>query len=424
MLTFFIGSDSKALAASQTIAFGRDYSATVEKGVVNKYYFTCTKAGRVTINLDVTDGRACWALYDSDLELLRSAANYSTSSCAVGSNRYVIDLEPGRYELDIWESWPPLAYTVNVQFTSANETYSYENDMYIDVADKAAIPFKKKITGQFAVNDEVDYYKLVVPADGKVTYAVSNKTDSRIIMDICDSQGTAIAGNNFWVEEGSHNYFNTLKKGIYYLRFDSLDKSDSDTGTYYFTIGYEMDMPTSVSAKASGYTSLKVTAKGSGSITGYRIRYKRGSGSYKTVIVKGNKNLSKTLKVVPGTYRVQVQSYCTLNRKNYYSPWSGTKTVNCEVKKPIKLSVKNSSSKALKITAKRGGTVTGYQIRYKKGSGSYKTVTIKGNKSLNMTIKKLKKGSTYKVQVRAYYKYSGKNYYSAWSTTKSVKIRK
>ncbi|MGN0291768.1 MAG: fibronectin type III domain-containing protein, partial [Lachnospiraceae bacterium] len=192
-----------------------------------------------------------------------------------------------------------------------------------------------------------------------------------------------------------------------------------------FTASYEMDGPTNVTAKPSSYKALKVTAKKSGDITGYNIRYRKGSGSWKTVTVKGNKNLSKTITgLTPGSYKVQVRTYCTVSGKNYYSAWSASKSVSCNLSTPTSVKVTNSSSKALKITAKKSGTITGYNIRYKKGSGSWKTVTVKGNKNLNKTIKGLKKGSTYKVQVRTYCTISGKNYPSSWSATKTVKIKK
>ena len=141
--------------------------------------------------------------------------------------------------------------------------------------------------------------------------------------------------------------------------------------------------------------------------------------------VKGNKNLSKSITgLVPGTYKVQVRAYCTASGVNYYSSWSTTQSVSCKPSAPTSVKVTNTSANTLKITAKKSGNITGFSIRYKKDSGAWKTVTVKGNKKLSKSINKLTKGSTYKVQVRTYLTVSGKKYYSSWSTAKSIKINK
>lgn len=77
------------------------------------------------------------------------------------------------------------------------------------------------------------------------------------------------------------------------------------------------------------------------------------------------------------------------------------------------------------VAIKKVSTASGYQIRYsmKKNMASAKKKLVTDNKC---TIKKLKKGKTYYVQVRMYQKesVSGKKTYGPWSKTKTVKIRK
>lgn len=418
MLTFVVGSNQKVLAASSVnISFDKTYSGTTSDGETNKYYFELPKAGRVTINLTST-GLLDWELLDSDYNEIDY--DYHKDS---GTSRLVYDLVPGKYEFDIMEDYydKNVDYTVSVHFVSANETYTYENNMYTDVASKTAIPFNKKITGQIAVNDNIDYYKLEVPTTGKVNFSLISD-ESKVRLTVNNSKDEVLETLYFSKEGNKASY--TLEKGTYYLCFSKVYDYNEYTTVYNFIASYEMDPPTSVTAKRSSYKALKVTAKKAGDITGYQVRYKKGSGSWKTVSVQGNKNLSKTIAVTPGSYKVQVRSYYTTGGKNYYSAWSSSKSVSCTMKTPASVKVTNSSSKALKITAKKSETITGYNIRYKKGSGSWKTVTVKGNKNLNRKIKGLKKGSTYKVQVRTYCTISGKNYPSSWSATKTVKIKK
>lgn len=92
----------------------------------------------------------------------------------------------------------------------------------------------------------------------------------------------------------------------------------------------------------------------------------------------------------------------------------------------VKLSsVKNISSKSIKVTWKKQSGVTGYQVQYSTSSKMKKgkTVTVKKAKATSVTISKLKKGKKYYVRVRAYTKKNGKTKYTAWSGKKSIVFR-
>jgi len=94
-------------------------------------------------------------------------------------------------------------------------------------------------------------------------------------------------------------------------------------------------------------------------------------------------------------------------------------------KKVKGLKVKKKSKTSLKISWKRDKSVSGYQIAMKAGSkGKYKIVkTIKKNKTVSFTKKKLKKGKTYYIKVRAYKKVNGKKIYGAYSKAKKIKLK-
>ena len=74
----------------------------------------------------------------------------------------------------------------------------------------------------------------------------------------------------------------------------------------------------------------------------------------------------------------------------------------------------------------KNAKINGYQVQYStdqtfKGT---KTVTIKKASTTNTTVKKLAKGKGYYVRVRTYQKVGSKTYYSAWSASKNVTIKK
>lgn len=70
-------------------------------------------------------------------------------------------------------------------------------------------------------------------------------------------------------------------------------------------------------------------------------------------------------------------------------------------------------------------TITGYQIRYSTSSKmtGAKTKTVKGYKYTSKKITNLKAKKKYYVQIRTYKTVSGKNYYSSWSSVKSVQTK-
>ncbi len=67
---------------------------------------------------------------------------------------------------------------------------------------------------------------------------------------------------------------------------------------------------------------------------------------------------------------------------------------------------------------------SGYEVRLMIGGTVYKTYSVGRNANLEKTVTGLKKGTTYKVQVRAYKKVNGVgSFYSAWSGAKNVTMK-
>ncbi len=174
-------------------------------------------------------------------------------------------------------------------------------------------------------------------------------------------------------------------------------------------------------------TSSGITVKWSkvSGASGYYVYRKTGSGSYSRIAtIKSGSTVSYTDTAVKSkngtsyTYAVRVYSGSTL------SAYTGKATVRLTA--PTLSSVKNSSSKKLTVKWSKVSSVTGYQIEYStnKNFSNSKTVKVSGASSVSKTITSLTKGKTYYVRVRTYKTVSGTNYYSAWSSTKSVKISK
>lgn len=93
---------------------------------------------------------------------------------------------------------------------------------------------------------------------------------------------------------------------------------------------------------------------------------------------------------------------------------------------PAISSLKNTAAKKMTVKYGRNAKSGGYQIRYslKKTMASSKSVKVNGNKNVTKVIGGLTKGKKYFVQVRAFKKVGNVTYWSAWSTAKTVTIKK
>ena len=84
---------------------------------------------------------------------------------------------------------------------------------------------------------------------------------------------------------------------------------------------------------------------------------------------------------------------------------------------------KNTKGRKLTASWKKASNADGYQIQYAPNK-KFKKAKSKTVKSTAVTLKKLKKKTTYFVRVRAYKAVDGKKVYGKWSGVKKVKIKK
>lgn len=122
-----------------------------------------------------------------------------------------------------------------------------------------------------------------------------------------------------------------------------------------------------------------------------------------------------------GKVTITITSKATTNYK------AATKKITLYVPTKVTISSsKNSASKTLTVKWKKTSVATGYQVQYSTSSKfkSPKNVYVDGRTKVSTKIKKLSKGKTYYVRVRAYYKIGKTRYYSAWSKSLKTKVKK
>ena len=97
-----------------------------------------------------------------------------------------------------------------------------------------------------------------------------------------------------------------------------------------------------------------------------------------------------------------------------------------KVQQPAIKSVTNSASKKMTVKWAKNAKANGYQIQYglKSNFSGAKKWDSKKNSIVSHLFGSLTKGKKYYVRMRTYKKVSGKYYYSTWSPTKTVVIKK
>ena len=154
--------------------------------------------------------------------------------------------------------------------------------------------------------------------------------------------------------------------------------------------------------------TLKPKAKG-------KITYKTGNKKVATVNSKGKVTVKGTGKA---TITVTAKATST------YSKCVKKITVYGVPKKP-EMKKLTAGKKKFTVQWKKDKKADGYQVQYstdKKFKKNVKSVNV-SKKNTKATVKKLKKGKTYRVRVRSYKKINGKKYYSGWGKVKSVKVK-
>lgn len=154
--------------------------------------------------------------------------------------------------------------------------------------------------------------------------------------------------------------------------------------------------------------TLKPKAKG-------KITYKTGNKKVATVNSKGKVTVKGTGKA---TITVTAKATST------YSKCVKKITVYGVPKKP-EMKKLTAGKKKFTVQWKKDKKADGYQVQYstdKKFKKNVKSVNV-SKKNTKATVKKLKKGKTYRVRMHSYKKINGKKYYSGWGKVKSVKVR-
>ena len=247
------------------------------------------------------------------------------------------------------------------------------------------------------------------------------------VYDSANDTTCNVCGYKREVSDHQHNYIDMIVSADEYDVGYTMHYCEGCGASYTDTY----TAPTAkLSLKCAARTAAaeKLGWKKVGNANGYQVQISTKDGkkwsTYATL--KNNATVSYTFKKLAAgyNYKFRVRFYITVDGKNYFSPWSKT-FQSPTLPSGTSVSKISGSSKAFTANWKKNTAVTGYQVQYslKSDFSGAKTVTMKSNKTLKATVKKLGAKKVYYVRVRTYKTIAKVNYFSTWSKTVKVKTK-
>lgn len=284
----------------------------------------------------------------------------------------------------------------------------------------AVVTMKVKALTVFGVTAWGKDWKILSGEDNKETAAVilegSEEEPSKIQFTVPD---TTKNGVNASVVSGGGG----ASKVILAINWANVTKVETTTPEEPETKPQTVtvSVPGTIKGSAISYKSVKISWSKVSQASGYEVY----QNNKKLADVKSTSYTKSGLKT-GSKYTYKVRAYCVVNGKKVYSSYTKSVSLKPTLKKTTKVKVKNSKKRAAVVTWKKVSGASGYRVyRATKKNGKYTLVkTVKGNKSVKYTNKKLKKNKKYYYKVRAYRTVSGKKVFGAYSSKVRVNVRK
>lgn len=257
--------------------------------------------------------------------------------------------------------------------------------------------------------------KSVTLAKTAYTYDKKTKTPAVTVKDV---NGTKLGKESYTVTYKNNKNVGKAKVTITF-------KGDySGTVDKYFNVNPAGTTVTKLENTSAG---VEITWKKSASASGYLV-YRKTSKSKYTLVGTITKNSTLSFvdkKATNGTgYTYKVVARKLIGKASYKSVDSNVKTiVRLSASRVNKLT--NEKGNKMKVTWGKNTKAAGYQIQYavKSNFAKAKVVKVTGARKTSATIAKLAKKKYY-VRVRSFKKVGKTTYYSAWSKSANITIKK
>ncbi len=420
VLCFFAA--GKTRAAEYNLALNNEWveGTIVNSGDANFYKFVLPSAG--FLHFDYQG----WDIYDSYFEVRdeswatrysKDEVNYTSNTDPKTVSRDLI-FEAGTYYVKVYAySAHTGNYKLRGSFTPANNTEQEPNNGF-----DQAMPLTRgnKITGLISQMDRVDFYRIEIPYEQKVSFTyTSTLNDSYLTI-----------WNQDFIMQGDRNevcycsadnpktgvFERQLQKGTYYIKIEPYNSNDNNNGRYYLSWSGEQKAVTSVKisgkkkAAAGSSFTLKADVQPEDA-TNTAVTWKSSASAVASVDESGKVTAKRAGKAtITATAEdgsgVQDSVQVIVSPKGMSAP-----------------KLKRLGRGQVKVSWKKQAGVAEYQIQYSRKSNmkGSKKKTVAGAKKT--TLSGLKKNKTYYVRIRAICKIDSKKYTGAWSSVVKIKVK-
>ncbi len=321
-----------SFATARELVFGTSTAGTLSESSGRRFYrFSLSEAGRLDMGFERKPKGGYDYLYIYIYDASQTQIYYARMHDLSFTLKPVY-LTGGDYYMMVSEARnQTFSFVANLD--TAGESFTETQDSNNDMASNAsAIDLKKKYKGVLAWNDDIDYFRFQVPAEGKITFNITNAVSDKVQYGIYDASLNPVYTNV--VSAGyKDSRLVALKKGTYYLAV-AKENVNSGTGSYTFSIDYTKKntaAPKLKSVKNSGSRSMTVKWSGVSGASGYELWYSKKS-NFKSGVEKKELGASETSVTCYGLsknkkYYVKVRAYELVNGTKVYGKWSGKKAV-------------------------------------------------------------------------------------------------
>lgn len=313
-------------STARDLSFNTSNSETMSNSDSKRYYkFTLDEASAVVINAKKQYDRGTWNLkiYDNTKTEIYNWGIGMTAEANSGN----IYLNGGTYYICLSYSLET-SFLVTADPVGENFTESQDSDNNSqDTANN--ISLNKKYKGVLCENDDVDYYKFSISADGKVTMDLNNATNGDIRYTFYDSSFNSAYSN---VTNGKLKESVQLIEGTYYVGVKR-ERTDNGTGSYTFNLSFNITIPNAPyigTIKNSGKKKMTIKWEAVSNADGYELQYGKRS-NFKGCVTKSYSPAKESVSFKKLTkkkkYYVRMRSYVLVNGEKKYSPWGQKRSV-------------------------------------------------------------------------------------------------
>ena len=239
---------------------------------------------------------------------------------------------------------------------------------------------------------------------------VSNNGDGELVYESSNNAVVTVSGSGIVTIKG----VGTAVLSVFAEETQESKKSDVFEITIKVLKNVQTVTATANYKKVLGQSSFKINAFTNGNGT---LRY--SSNNNKVAAVDNSGKIT-----IKGMGIAKIKIYA-VETSTFEKSAATTVTIKVLPKKTLISSVANTANNKATVKWKKQAGITGYQIQYSVKNDYSKAKTVSASaSSVAKVLSSLTKNATYYVRIRSFKTVNGEKLYSAWSASKSVKIKK